>query len=167
MHRTTTTATLVLTVAVSAAAALTGCTTVRGPAEAHPPAAGARSSAPRPDGPAAPRVVQAPAREALEMISPSPSPSPERTTAAPRRTEPQAPPAAPRDRPADPAPEPRSARPAAPDHTRAPASPRPGVPDTSRSGTGGTADVCTLGKQYGGWRPGSPEARICEQAYGR
>ncbi|MET9191145.1 hypothetical protein ABZX63_38635 [Streptomyces tendae] len=32
--------------------------------------------------------------------------------------------------------------------------------------TGGKADVCSLGKQYGGWRPGSPEARICEDAYG-
>ncbi|MEU6251978.1 hypothetical protein [Streptomyces sp. NPDC047043] len=30
-----------------------------------------------------------------------------------------------------------------------------------------TADVCALGRQYGGWRADSPEAVICEQTYGR
>ncbi|WP_425597533.1 hypothetical protein [Streptomyces tendae] len=165
VYRTTTTATLLVTVAVSA---LTGCTTVRGPAAADPSAAGARSSAPRPDGPAEPRVVQAPAREALEMIGPSPSP--ERADDAPRRTQPPVAPSAPHRPPAARAPEQRPARPAAPEHTRAPAAPRPRVPDLpgpSGDRTGGRADVCSLGKQYGGWRPGSPEARICEDAYGR
>lgn len=165
VHRTTTTATLLVTVAVSA---LTGCTTVRGPAAADPSAAGARSSAPRPDGPAEPRVVQAPAREALEMIAPSPSP--ERTGGEPRRTEPPAAPSAPHRPPAARAPEQPPARPAAPEHTRTPSTSRPRVPDLPRvSGdrTGGKTDVCSLGKQYGGWRPGSPEARICEDAYGR
>ncbi|WP_328559290.1 hypothetical protein [Streptomyces coelicoflavus] len=165
MHRTTTTATLLLTVAVSA---LTGCTTVRGPAVDGPSGAGARSSAPRPDGPAEPRVVQAPAREALEMIGPSPGP--ERSTGESRRTESPTPRSAPHAPPATRAPGQRPARPAAPEPTRAPATPRPGVPDlpgTSGDGTGGKADVCSLGKQYGGWRPGSPEARICERAYGR
>ncbi|MEV7224165.1 hypothetical protein AB0N98_30320 [Streptomyces sp. NPDC093681] len=164
MHRTTTTATLLLTVAVSA---LTGCTTVRGPAVDDPSGAGARSSAPRPEGPAEPRVVQAPAREALEMIAPSPTP--ERATGEPRRTPPSAHRSAPHDPPATRAPG-RSARPAAPGPTRAPAAPRPRVPDLpgrADAGAGGKADVCSLGKQYGGWRPGSPEARICEQAYGR
>ncbi|MFC8855308.1 hypothetical protein ACFT5D_19930 [Streptomyces sp. NPDC057144] len=164
MHRTTTTATLLLTVAVSA---LTGCTTVKGPAVDDPSGAGARSSAPRPEGPAEPRVVQAPAREALEMIAPSPGP--ERATGEPRRTPPPAHRSAPHDPPATRAPG-RSARPAAPGPTRAPAAPRPRVPDLpggSDAGAGGKADVCSLGKQYGGWRPGSPEARICEQAYGR
>ncbi|MGW4454176.1 hypothetical protein ACWELY_34915, partial [Streptomyces sp. NPDC004599] len=28
-------------------------------------------------------------------------------------------------------------------------------------------DVCALGRQYGGWRGGSPESEICEQTYGR
>ncbi|MFF0200106.1 hypothetical protein [Streptomyces sp. NPDC005017] len=28
-------------------------------------------------------------------------------------------------------------------------------------------DVCALGRKYGGWRADSPEARVCEQAYGR
>ncbi|WP_123622293.1 hypothetical protein [Streptomyces sp. SAI-097] len=160
VHRTTTTATLLVTVAVSA---LTGCTTVSGPAPADPSAPGARSSAPRPEGPAEPRVVQAPAREALEMIGPSPS---SEHTGEPRRTRP---PAAPHRPPATRAPAPRPARPAPPAHTRAPEPSRPRVPDLPRvsgEGTGGKADVCSLGKQYGGWRPGSPEARICEQAYG-
>ncbi|MFD5966700.1 hypothetical protein ACFWGR_10765 [Streptomyces sp. NPDC060311] len=150
-----------------AVSALTGCTTVKGPAVDDPSGAGARSSAPRPEGPAEPRVVQAPAREALEMIAPSPGP--ERATGEPRRTPPPAHRSAPHDPPATRAPR-RSARPAAPEPTRAPAAPRPRVPDlpgTSDAGAGGKADVCSLGKQYGGWRPGSPEARICEQAYGR
>ncbi|CAM5551378.1 Lipoprotein OS=Streptomyces tendae OX=1932 GN=GUR47_30315 PE=4 SV=1 [Streptomyces tendae] len=165
VHRTTTTATLLVTVAVSA---LTGCTTVRGPAPADPSVPGARSSAPRPDGPAEPRVVQAPAREALEMIGPSPDP--ERAGGQPRRTKPPAAPSAPHRPPAARAPERRPARPAAPEHTRPPATSRPRAPElpgVSGGGTGGKADVCSLGKQYGGWRPGSPEARICEQAYGR
>lgn len=28
------------------------------------------------------------------------------------------------------------------------------------------ADVCALGRRYGGWRPGSPEAAICGRVYG-
>ncbi|MFG3249975.1 hypothetical protein [Streptomyces sp. NPDC048187] len=168
MHRTTTTATLLLTVTVSA---LTGCTTVGGPAVDAPSGAGARSSAPRPDGPAEPRVVQAPAREALEMIGPSPTA--ERAAGAPRRTKPPTASAAPHDPPAAHTPGRRPARPAPPEHIRAPdptrPRPRPRVPDlpgTSGAGSGGKADVCSLGKQYGGWRPDSPESRICEQAYG-
>ncbi|MFF3324813.1 hypothetical protein [Streptomyces sp. NPDC002889] len=27
-------------------------------------------------------------------------------------------------------------------------------------------DVCALGEGYGGWRPDSPGARICRDAYG-
>ncbi|MEU9523063.1 hypothetical protein [Streptomyces sp. NPDC048224] len=168
VHRTTTTATLLLTVSVSA---LTGCTTVGGPAVHTPSGAGARSSAPRPEGPAEPRVVQAPAREALEMIGPSPTA--ERAAGAPRRSKPPTASTAPHDPPAARAPGRRPVRPAPPEHTRAPDTarprPRPRVPDlpgTSGAGSGGKADVCSLGKQYGGWRPGSPESRICEQAYG-
>ncbi|RSN34774.1 hypothetical protein DMH12_38385, partial [Streptomyces sp. WAC 04229] len=83
VHRTRTTATLLVTLAV---ASLTGCTTVHGPGAADPASAG--SQAPRPDGPAEPRVVQAPAREALEMIGPSPAP--DRAAREPRGTEPPA-----------------------------------------------------------------------------
>ncbi|EFD70579.1 predicted protein [Streptomyces lividans TK24] len=110
-----------------AVSALTGCTTVRGPAAADPSAVGARSSAPRPDGPAEPRVVQAPAREALEMIGPSPTP--EHATGEPRRTKAPAPPPARHRLPAAGATERRPAAPAAPEPTRAPATHRPRGPN--------------------------------------
>lgn len=29
-----------------------------------------------------------------------------------------------------------------------------------------SADMCALGRTYGGWRADSPEAVICKQAYG-
>ncbi|WP_261398573.1 hypothetical protein, partial [Streptomyces misionensis] len=73
MHRTTTTAALLVTVAVSA---LSGCVTVRHTAAPGPPpgAVPSRQTAPRTDGSASPREVQAPAREALEMVGPSGKP---------------------------------------------------------------------------------------------
>nr|WP_079030643.1 hypothetical protein [Streptomyces ambofaciens]CAJ90293.1 putative lipoprotein [Streptomyces ambofaciens ATCC 23877] len=164
VHRTTTTATLLVTMAVSA---LAGCTTVHGPVPAGPSAAGTRSSGPRPDGPAEPRVVQAPAREALEMIGPSKAP--DRASGEPRRAAPPADP--PRERPpaARAGQQPRPGRPAAPKGTRPPERPGAGVPSVPRPPapvTGGRTDVCSLGRTYGGWRPGSPEAVICERAYG-
>ncbi|MER7054139.1 MULTISPECIES: hypothetical protein [unclassified Streptomyces] len=167
MHRTTTTATLLVAAAVSA---LTACTTVQGPAAADPSAGGARSSAPHPDGPAEPRVVQAPAREALEMIGPSRTP--DHASGEPRRT---TPPAAPplREPPAarvHPEQRPRPDRSKAPERAHGPERPRAQVPDVPPSAgqdAGRNADVCSLGKQYGGWRPGSPQSVICEQAYGR
>lgn len=167
VHRTTTTATLLVTVAASA---LTGCTTVQGPAAADPSTAAARSSAPRPDGPSEPRVVQAPAREALEMIGPSRTP--DHASGEPRRTAslkaapPQRKPPATRARPEQ---RPRTAPPGTPERERGRERSRVEVPDVPRPtgrDTGENADVCSLGKQYGGWRPGSPEAVICEQAYG-
>ncbi|OIK28557.1 hypothetical protein [Streptomyces malaysiense] len=147
MHRTTTTAALLVTVAVSA---LTGCVTVRHTAAPGPPpsAAPPRQPVPRTDGSASPRVVQAPAREALEMVGPSgdpapaPKPAPPGNPAAPPPTHPPAPP---RARP------PRADRPA-----QAPPRTSQRVP----------ADVCDLGREYGGWRGNSPESKICEQAYG-
>ncbi|WP_336115794.1 hypothetical protein [Streptomyces sp. PTD9-10] len=157
MHRTTTTTALLFTVAVSA---LSGCVTVPGPATPVPPPGTAPSqpSAPRPDGSAEPRVVQAPAREALEMAGPSKHPRPARATATPRRA-PAAPPVThrPSAPPAHPRPHPR------PDQ---PHEPHPGVPDVSQP-VPKAPDVCALGRRYGGWRGDSPEAAICDQAYGR
>ena len=167
VHRTRTTATLLVTVAVTA---LTGCTTVQGPAAADPASAGARSQAPRPDGPVEPRVVQAPAREALEMIGPSPTP--DRAAREPRGTEPPAAGPPPQEAPAArarPEQRPRPARPETPARTQRPRVPDPGVPALPHApspGAGRNTDVCSLGRQYGGWRPGSPESHICEQAYG-
>ncbi|MCF1598830.1 hypothetical protein L0P92_35555, partial [Streptomyces muensis] len=39
--------------------------------------------------------------------------------------------------------------------------------NTGSAGNPGQADVCELGKKYGGWRPDSQESKICEQTYGR
>ncbi|MEV6117387.1 hypothetical protein AB0L59_34110 [Streptomyces sp. NPDC052109] len=154
MHRTTTTAALLVTVAVSA---LSGCVTVQHPAAPGPPRQTTPSlpTAPRPDGSTEPRVVQAPAQEALEMTGPSrhpkrrvPPPSHHPTAAPPVVHRPPAAPPAP--------PRPHAERPRR-SHTTA--------PDLSRS-LPATSDVCSLGRQYGGWPQDSPEAAICEQAYG-
>ncbi|TFV31696.1 hypothetical protein E4K10_07195 [Streptomyces sp. T1317-0309] len=152
MHRTTTTAALLVTVAVSA---LTGCVTVQRPPASGPPPSPTLPSAPprRQHGP--PRRP-APAREALEMVRPSEPPSPFRT--GPNRSAPPAPgiaPPAPRPHPpADPQPR-RTGQRVRCSCRR----PSPGAPEN--------ADVCALGRRYGGWRPDSPEARICRSAYGR
>ncbi|MFE6523456.1 hypothetical protein ACFVON_17180, partial [Streptomyces sp. NPDC057794] len=57
---------------------------------------------------------------------------------------------------------------------RSPQRPRadpPGVPDPARQDVReqapDNADVCALGRRYGGWRADSPEATICRDTYGR
>ncbi|WNM33830.1 hypothetical protein RKE30_27390 [Streptomyces sp. Li-HN-5-11] len=160
MHRTTTTAALLVTVAVSA---LSGCVTVQRPPAADPPAAPARSSAPRPDGSAEPRVVQAPAREALEHVGPTRPPKPAERTTAPAVSAPLAeqrrPPSAHHHgrHPSHRVPAP---------HHRRPPQPRGESHGGARPAPHAT-DVCALGRQYGGWKADSPAARICGQAYGR
>ncbi|MEV1067613.1 hypothetical protein [Streptomyces sp. NPDC050263] len=158
MHRTTTTATLLVTVAFSA---LSGCMTVQSPPAPGPAMAPSRPSVPRPDGRAETQIVQAPAREALEMIAPSRKPEPtapatpaqRRRTAAAPAEQPPAPRSRPHSRPPHPAP-------------RRHAPPRVELPDVEAEVRRNT-DVCALGRKYGGWRQDSPEAVICEQAYGR
>ncbi|MFI1768822.1 hypothetical protein ACH41H_43260 [Streptomyces sp. NPDC020800] len=170
MYRTTTTAALLVTVAVSA---LAGCVTVQRPPAPGPPPDGAASepTAPRPEGSTRPRVVQAPVREALEMVGPSPRPG-HTAPSAPHRAAPvaptaPAPPAAPPTHrpPAPPADVPRHPRP----QPERPGRPRADVPH-SRPHTpppaGQGSDVCALGKAYGGWRKDSPESVICERTYG-
>jgi hypothetical protein len=158
VHRTTTTATLLVTVAVSA---LAGCVTVQRPPAPGPSAAPVRPaspSVPHPDGQAEQRVVQAPAREALEMVGPSRRPESE--PPRPRRSAAGGHPAP--VQPQHRGPEVPHPRPAHPEHRR-PQPPRVRVPD----GPGRrTTDVCALGEQYGGWRPDSPQARICKHTYG-
>ncbi|MFJ4468723.1 hypothetical protein ACIP2X_14715 [Streptomyces sp. NPDC089424] len=155
MHRTTTTATLLVTVALSA---VSGCVTVQ-----RGPAAVPSAPAPGPDGRTEPQIVQAPAREALELIGPSRRPG----TAAPESHRPTAQaPAAPARR----APSPRAqsrphSDPPSP-QPRRPRQPPATVPDVAPT-LGTDTDVCALGRKYGGWRPDSPEAVICEQTYGR
>jgi hypothetical protein len=153
VHRTTTTAALLVTVAVSA---LSGCVTVHRPAIAGPPpdTAPALPTAPRPDGSAVPRVVQAPAREALKLVGPSRSPEHTPSAAAPRRPAAAPPPVQRPPAPAVPSPTSPHPRHSRRSHLH--------VPDLPHS----APDVCALGKRYGGWRKDSPEAVICEQAYG-
>ncbi|MFK0159583.1 hypothetical protein ACIQVL_38405 [Streptomyces sp. NPDC090499] len=157
MHRTTTTAALLVTVTVSA---LSGCVTVQHPAAPGPPAGTAPSlpSVPRPDGSAEPRVVQAPVKEALEMVGPS-RPSHHAAPAAPHAPVP--PPPADR-RPLAAAP--RAATPHPPAARRS-HSPQADLPGLSRS-VPKPPDVCALGEQYGGWAADSTQARVCKQAYG-
>ncbi|MFF0014805.1 hypothetical protein [Streptomyces sp. NPDC005374] len=179
MHRTTTTATLLVTVAVSA---LTGCVTIQRPPVSGPPPTTVSSQPPgtgetRPDGQAEPQIVQAPAQEALSMIDPSRSAKPGGT--APRGSAPgAAAPAQPRNgQPAHARPEHRGhpAHPARPEprhpEVRHPRQPRVEIPDVAasvpKSVPRNAQDVCALGKKYGRWRAGSPEAAICDQTYGR
>ncbi|MFF3615868.1 hypothetical protein [Streptomyces sp. NPDC002580] len=155
MYRTTTTATLLVTVAVSA---LSGCMTVHRPTAPGSPSAPSGSAAPPHHGRAEPQIAQAPAREALGRSGPSGRPSsaapPRRPTApalqVPRAAAPAAPPR--RDRPAAP-PEPRHRKPRA-------AAPS-GTSDLPKG-----PDVCGLGRKYGGWSANSPEAVICTRTYG-
>ncbi|KAB1140488.1 hypothetical protein F7R91_35915 [Streptomyces luteolifulvus] len=162
MHRTTTTATLLVTVA---ATALCGCVTVHRPAAFGQPSAPSQPTAPRPDGRAGPQIVQAPAREALELIGPSRRPK----ATAPGAARPApVPPAAqerpaPRRHPNPRPPHPESRRP----QLRAEIPDKTGTRESPRGTSRQQSDVCALGRKYGGWRPGSPEAVICAQTYGR
>ncbi|MEU9167634.1 hypothetical protein AB0D34_07520 [Streptomyces sp. NPDC048420] len=180
MHRTTTTATLLVTVAVSA---LTGCVTIQRPPVSGPPPSTAPSQLPgpgdaRPDGQAEPQIVQAPAQEALSMIAPSRSSKP--SGGAPRGTGSGA--AATPEQPQKG--QPAHTRPEHPEHPGRPAHPEPRhpearhprqprveIPDVAKSVPKSVPrnaqDVCALGKKYGRWREGSPESVICDQTYGR
>ncbi|MFI2435157.1 hypothetical protein [Streptomyces sp. NPDC018693] len=183
MQRTTTTATLLVTVAVSA---LSGCVTVqqRPPVPGPPPVAPSQLPVPRPDGRAETQVVQAPVQEALEMVRPAATPQ----AAVPARrpdTEPQRsvplgerPERSESPRKAQAQPHPRPTHPS----PRRTAHPGGGTLDLSKGTSNEMArevsqgvqkevrkntDVCALGKKYGGWRADSPEAVICRQTYGR
>jgi hypothetical protein len=161
VHRTTTTtATLLVTVAVSA---LSGCVTVQRPVAPAPPAVPSQASVPRPDGSMEPQVVQAPAREALELIDPSHRPGP--ATHPPRHA-----PAPPPRAAQAPVPVPRSHQHPHPHphpKPRHPRQPSADIPDVVRSVPKNTSDVCALGRKYGGWQKDSPQSIICGQTYGR
>lgn len=120
--------------------------------------------------------MQAPAREALLLIEEASRP-PEPAASA---TRPATPPAASRQ-PGAPQPGHRDVRPgpARPERPE-PAPRRPqrshaDIPDVSesvrrdieKSVPSSKADVCALGRRYGGWRADSPEATICRDTYRR
>ncbi|MFC5633570.1 hypothetical protein [Streptomyces bullii] len=164
----TTTATLLVTMAVSA---LTGCTTVQRLPVPEPSASRSQPPSPYLDGRRQTRIVQAPAREALELIGPSKFPEPS-ALPSPRTTAPAD--SAPRSQPSS-AHRERGPRPAHPAHRRPDAGrPHADVPDVSepvrreiRRDVPRNSDVCALGRKYGGWRADSQEATICAETYGR
>ncbi|MBV1942482.1 hypothetical protein [Streptomyces sp. BV286] len=155
MHRTATTATLLVTVAVSA---VSGCVTVQRTAPPGPPPVPPPVAEPRPGGRAEPQIVQAPAREALELIGPSRPPA---AASTPARTAPEGPAAAPAAPPRHVPAEPpgQQQRPRRPEHRA--------VPPLPTSVPSANTDVCALGRAYGGWKADSPQAAICKDMYGR
>lgn len=163
MHRPTTTATLLVTVAVSA---LTGCVTTQNP-PALPPVP-SQPSEPRPDGTTETQIVQAPAREALELIGPPRRPTPSASVAPePPTSRPTAVPPTPT------APPPRAERPAPPKQHKPPKTqPRVELPRVPHGSKGIPTEppksehVCALGHKYGGWGKDTPQAVICKDVYG-
>ncbi|MFV5997197.1 hypothetical protein ACNPQM_33605 [Streptomyces sp. NPDC056231] len=148
MQRTSITVKLLVGVAVTA---VTGCVSVE-----PRPGIAPRSETSRPIQDLAPQVVGPPVRDTLEAI-PDPKPSP-KASGRPAKVRSDTQNTAPR------APQQREhvgvprARHAPPTNARVPNP--PAVPATGTS-------VCALGRAYGGWSAGSPEARICEDTYGR
>jgi hypothetical protein len=110
--------------------------------------------------------MQAPAREALELIGPSRRPTPSASSRASRPAATSAPvaastaPAARRERPAPPR------RPAPPPRSR-PHVEIPQIPETIPAAPPRNGDVCALGRKYGGWGKDTPQAVICKDVYGR
>ncbi|WP_432068038.1 hypothetical protein [Streptomyces sp. C10-9-1] len=154
MQRTRTTAKALVGLAVLATA---GCVTVEAPRNPGPTAPVATTGIP--PGPSVePLTLQGPAREALEAALPDPVPAP---PPPPQKAGPAAPPG-----PAEPPPvrEPGPARPHTP---RPPAPPEPTAVELGRLAEGGAAEVCALGREYGGWLPDSPQAHICGRVYGQ
>ncbi|MGJ5803340.1 hypothetical protein ACSCB1_30075 [Streptomyces europaeiscabiei] len=167
MHRSTTTATLLVTVAVSA---LTGCVTAHHPPPPQASPVPSRPSFPRPDGTTETQIVQAPAREALELIGPPRESTPSAST-APKPTAPAPTTTAAAPTPTAPPPL-RDERPDAPERHGPPAESRPRVeipplPRTIPTRPPKNSDVCALGHKYGGWGKDTPQAAICKDVYGR
>ncbi|MEU5035127.1 MULTISPECIES: hypothetical protein [Streptomyces] len=158
MQRTRITAKLLVGLAVTA---VSGCVSVApGSVSSPPPGPGAT-------GPAqdvAPQIVQPPAREGLEVV-----PDPTRPAARPSSAAPPAAGSPAETRRAGPAGAARPPERADPPQRRAPdRAPRvPSVAVPALPRVPGGADVCALGRGYGGWPAGSPQARICSEAYGR
>ncbi|MFF0747050.1 hypothetical protein ACFYVL_42365 [Streptomyces sp. NPDC004111] len=154
------------------------------------PEADARPSAPRSPGAALPRpagqggqpeiLVEAPVHEVLEaaMLPSERAPEPRRAAAKERggqgeegaREKEERGGEARRGAPAQQhraQPPARRTEPEPAEHRHRPAHRRTEPPQTPPRIPVSAADVCALGTGYGGWRPNSPEARICRETYGR
>jgi hypothetical protein len=143
VHRPKTTAKVLAGVAVWA---VSGCVAVQPQPVPAPP-----SHSGRPAQAVEPQIVQRPARE---VLAPPPLTSPPAKTAAP----PSAPAPAARHMP--------NQQPKFPPPKTRPPKPRTAEPPALRPLPAVGPDVCALGESYGRWRPGSPESRICQEAYG-
>ncbi|WP_406404007.1 hypothetical protein OH805_32010 [Streptomyces sp. NBC_00879] len=152
MHRTRTTV-----LAGMAAFALSGCVVLTGCVAVEP--------RPAPAPPLPPPGSGRPA----QVVGPQRVPDPAREALAPPAAEKTAPPAAIEDaprKPSRPGPaKPATAKPAArprdmPARPARPTKPVAPVP------VGVPPGVCALSEDYGHWRPGSTEARICREVYG-
>ncbi|MEU6486671.1 hypothetical protein [Streptomyces sp. NPDC046887] len=164
--------TSITTMALSALAlaAVAGCVSVdqgATPPPSGPGPAGAHRT------PSIPPPVEGPAREALEAALPAAASAPPRTGppatgTAPRAQPPAAVPAAGRHRDGD-GDDSRPGRPGkrpSADRVRVPR-PQVGPPAVPTAPvTDLVPEVCALGGRYGGWPTGSPQARICREAYG-
>ncbi|MFD4316338.1 hypothetical protein [Streptomyces sp. NPDC058548] len=161
MHGTRTTAKILVGAAV---AALAGCVSVDTPPPAPVPAPAAETVRPGQD--VAPQIVEGPALEALEAALPAPPPSaaPRATPSPEARRREAAPP-----RPEAPRPEsvPRQRERPRPE-TRPPLPELPAEPaELPKNAPVSRAEVCDLGRRYGGWAPDSDPSRICNGTYGR
>ncbi|MFI2352112.1 hypothetical protein ACH492_35000 [Streptomyces sp. NPDC019443] len=144
MHRPKTTAKVLAGVAVWA---VSGCVAVQPQPVPAPP-----SHSGRPAQAVEPQIVQRPAREVL-----APPPLTWAETAALPSVPPPAARHVPDERPESPPPKSLPAKPGTAEPPTLPSlRPLPAV----------GPDVCALGESYGRWRPGSPESRICQEAYG-
>ncbi|MER5178543.1 hypothetical protein ABT009_09260 [Streptomyces sp. NPDC002896] len=155
MHRTTTTA-LLMMMAATAVSAVSGCVTVERPSapRLQPATAPSPLASPEPvtGEKTEPQIVQAPAREALELIEPSRRASP---SSGPHTSGAASPEPAPRSSHRAP-----SARPKTPRFRPRPAEPLP-LPDRRWD-----MDFCDLGREYGRWQPDSPQEAACRHMYG-
>jgi hypothetical protein len=131
-----------------------------------------RPSEPRPEGTGETQIVQAPAREALELIGPPRDSTPSVST-APEPAAPTLSAAAPTPAVPPPAPPPRKKhRGSPPQRYGPPPESRPHVdipplPKDLPTRPPKNSDVCALGHKYGGWGRDTPQAAICKDVYGR
>lgn len=141
---------------MTALAALTVCGCLSGCVSVDARTTPAQRPAPptRQHGEVAPQVVQAPAREALDTLTPPDAPSPSLPPS------PTPPPKAEHRHAPRPHHHPRAEQPR--HHPAAPRKQHP-RPAPAPPAAGG---ICALGQGYGGWQADSPEARICREAYG-
>ncbi|GHA28463.1 lipoprotein [Streptomyces spiroverticillatus] len=166
---TRTAATLLVGVAVSA---VSGCVSAGAGQPAPPAAQSPAAQQPRPpqlphligNGGDPEELVEAPVHEVLEaaLLPSERAPEPAAAPPVPREPRHHADTDAPAQPPARRAAAPESAPHKKPKPHHEPDRKKPALPKLPTS----AADVCALGTGYGGWKPNSPEARICRETYG-